>query len=199
MTVQALHKICRPQGEWRSSRPDSCTGYKWDNWYEVQQTSGPARLCIAAREGHIDLLKRLAAELTGRLGLLYVLHTSRCENELGRYEAMPLEFQIVSQFLDRFADYLQQDARHDLWVGTVNNSGTLVYDRHNLIYAYGLFDGYMPILEQGHFRHRPIVVPSPHCHHYHEAYDHEEQATIQAFNWRRTPLQPQDKQVDDEA
>ena len=102
-----------------------------------RMANGADRLVAAVPGGDAEVLSRLASCLAGPYGVLYLLHTPRTNARPGRYQSPALSKQQLSAFLERFADYLGGDARHDLWVHSPEERGTLVWDRHDLIFAYG--------------------------------------------------------------
>jgi hypothetical protein len=72
----------------------------------------------------------------------------------------------------------------------------LVYDRHNLIYAYGPLPEFVAILmRQGLTEVQPdsIVVPDPHSHHYHPVFDSDAERLLNSLEWKRSPLPEQDE------
>jgi hypothetical protein len=71
----------------------------------------------------------------------------------------------------------------------------LIYDRHNVIYAYGPLDAFREVLAAEGLKEVPSVCfPSPHSHHYHQSLDSEEERLLQYWDWQRSPL----KESDDE-
>jgi hypothetical protein len=99
--------------------------------------------------------------------LLYVLHTTRTGAELGRYESPELTSEDVEEFLREFGQFFCEDSRHDLWVRSHDDDGTIVLDRHNLIYAYGPVELFEEALRSlGAHVGEPADLGT-HVHHYH--------------------------------
>ena len=163
--------------------------------YERERTTGADRLRIAADANAVDLLLALAATWSGDIGVLYVLLVPRQGNrEPGRYQsAAPMSFGEASEFLCTFRDFFESDGRHHVWLCSVAGAGTLVYDHHNWIYAYGDLSAYERILAQRGFRSGPITLPVPHTHNYHAANDQAEEELMSAIEWRHFPLGPDDE------
>lgn len=71
----------------------------------------------------------------------------------------------------------------------------LVYDRHNVTYAYGSLSKWQHVLSEVGLREVPLIrFPSPHSHHYHESMDDEERRMAGRWDWNRTPLKPSDEE-----
>jgi hypothetical protein len=165
------------------------------NTFAREQTTGPVRLRIGPRGGQRYLFEHLGDCLGPPYKLLYVLHTSRTEAPLGRYESPWLQHEELIAFLDRFARFIAEDSRHDLWLLGGGGTGTIVWDRHDLVYAYGPLDTYVRSLEAAGFREGWPSWPVPHAHLYHAEWDDFEREMLRAYEWTRTPLKPEDEQV----
>jgi hypothetical protein len=168
--------------------------YHYEDRFTLEQTTGPDRLCIGAAKRHSDLVLALAEQLEPPFYLLYLLHTPRGSHQAARYQSPALEWTEVVALLRQFQPFLEQDARHDLWLHAAGDQATLVWDRHNLIYAYGPLSHFETILKQHEFVQDVISVPVPHTHHYHTTFDADEDQLLNFFDWRASPLQPVDEQ-----
>ena len=100
--------------------------YDYQDHFTIEQTTGSDRLCIGATKRHIDLLLALAEPLDPPFYLLYLLHTPRRPHQAARYQSPALEWTEVVPFLRHFQPFLEQDARHDLWLHAVGAPATLV-------------------------------------------------------------------------
>ena len=162
-----------------------------------QQPCGPStRLVIGPSKGHIQLLTDLAAELQGHPWfVLYVLLVPRQgKRQSGRYQSEPFETHAeLSTFLSSFRSYFEGDGRHHVWVGSAANDGLLVYDQHNVIFAYGPLDRFESVLESRGFRQRDFWFPTPHSHSYAPENDAEEERLMTLVEWQYSPLQPGDE------
>jgi hypothetical protein len=130
--------------------------------------------------------------------LLYVLVVPRGEGEPGRYQS---EFSYnaiqLKEFLTSYSEFFEQDARQNLWIRPTSDSGLLVYDRHNLIYAYGPLERFVEALtSSGLFESEDIRLPSPHAHNYHEEFDSHAKRLLMEGSWLTSSLRPGDENPD---
>ncbi|HWH60109.1 MAG TPA: hypothetical protein VN682_20950 [Terriglobales bacterium] len=187
--TQTLYKFGNGSAEDRPS--------VYANVWAHENLSGTERLIIAPRADHIDLLKVLLDAVPEPIWLLYVLVVTRGESEVGRYQSpRPLSREETTKFLADFGCFLESDGRQNLWVRSESGAAMLVYDRHNLIYAYGNLPEFVTILmRQGltEVQQDSIVVPDPHSHHYHAVFDLDAERLLNSLEWQRTPLREQDK------
>jgi hypothetical protein len=168
--------------------------YSYPNAWAVEKTSGPDRLVIAPASGHIELMMKLAGVLLEPFGILYVLLVSRRDNDLGRYQCpSPCKREEMESFLREFKEYFESDGRHHIWVVSIPASATLVYDQHNVIYAYGPLAQFKKILHGEGLRENPISFPAPHAHNYNQQFDEQEQKVLDYWDWRKSPLTPDDE------
>jgi hypothetical protein len=162
--------------------------------WAIERTTGPDRMILAPERGHIDLMLECAASWSSTCSVLYVLLLSRLGNETGRYQCPePLSRDELDRFVNIYRAFLEFDGRHHFWISSVTGIGTLVYDQHNVIYAYGALELYRPILERHGLREVPQVrFPKSHTHEYNEANDVWEERIMNHWNWRKSPLQKND-------
>lgn len=166
----------------------------WPNHYRREHTSGPDRLVIAPRDGLLNILREMAEHLGPSMSLLYVLIVPRGSQVEGRYESPMLDLHGVRTFLDEFGDCLTHDARHELWIGQLQERHMLIYDQHGLLYAYGPLEDFERILRQWGLTPGDIEIPIPHAHHYHSFYDKSVDRILASLSWQRTELQPADSE-----
>lgn len=164
------------------------------NVYELQTPSGFERLALAPAADHIELLRDLAEPLKGPFGILYVLTLSRLgEAKPGRYQIpQPTDAPMLNSFLVEYQEFFEGDARHAIWIMSIAENATLVYDRHNVIYAYGPLARFKAAAEKRGLRAGRIEIPVPHVHSYNAAFDELERRILQHFDWKWFPLQPHD-------
>lgn len=169
--------------------------YEYPNVFAFEQTSGPDRLVIAPSANHVSILIDLLQLMPEPLGILYVLVVPRGGNEAGRYQtANPVSKQQAEEFLKSFRKYLENDGRHNIWVASMSGSDQLVYDRHNVIYAYGPLPKYENVLlGRGLEKVEFVHFPSPHTHNYHAAFDQDELDLLRHWRWKRSPLRESDE------
>src|SRR4051812_20738574 len=105
-------------GEW--------VDYSHQAEYETQENP----IALGLSSGGIHLISNLVNVLEGPLHILYVLHTSRGEGELGRYQSPELGKEEVLSFIAEYSNYLSCDSRFDIWFYSPATKATIVWDRH---------------------------------------------------------------------
>lgn len=184
---QTLFKLGSLNGE-------SLTSFRYSNRFKTEKTKGPDRLCIGVDEAHSSLLWQLAFSLPAPYYVLYLLHTSRCGTELGRYQSPALDFPALNGFMAEFCEFLTNDARHDVWIHSPDANATLVWDRHDLIYTYGPLEPFRAMLRESLQEAEVDGPPDPHVHLYHAEYDDAERRLLRYFEWSHSPLLAEDEQ-----
>ncbi len=162
-----------------------------------QMTSGKARLLITAPPDQPGLFRALCDCLASPLFMLYVLHTPRSEARAGRYQSPQLDNNQVADVLAAFQPYLAGDGRHDTWVHSTGYGRTLIWDRHDLIYAEGEpLNDIVAVLEARGFADgsAPRLGAAPHIHYYRAEFDADAAALQARYAWSRTDLRPEDEQ-----
>ena len=102
--------------------------------YEVDEN----RLTIAASINQIALILKLSDTLKPPFYILYVLVVSRLDKERGRYQSPLIETkEELTDFLLEYKQFFETDGRHHIWICTLDNSGRLIYDQHNVILRMG--------------------------------------------------------------
>lgn len=169
-----------------------------DNTWMRQQTASYDRLAIAPASNQTQLLIDLSRELQGPFAVLYVLLVSRRSKHLqGRYQSpFPLARRQMEAFFMEFDDYLDGDARHHVWVMELapdySANATLVYDKHNIIYAYGPIDRFEASLRAHGLRQGNVGIPYPHVHSFNDEFDDAEDRVLSHWGWDYSPLQEHD-------
>lgn len=168
--------------------------FRYSNCWAVEKTTGPSRLVIAPAARYVELMIRLTAAMKGPFGLLYVLLVPRAGGESGRYQSpAPVSSAELETFLWQFQDLFERDARHHLWIGSSDNSSLLVYDNHDVIYAYGPLAEFESILRSnGLTQCETVSFPVPHMHKYNEELDQQAKELMKHWEWIRFPLQESD-------
>ena len=170
--------------------------FLYNNIWGRQTTSGVDRLAIAPRSGYVALLRDLAACLEEPFLLLYVLVVPRSEASPGRYQSeYSFDSLQLRDFLNRYGDFLEQDARHNLWIRSASGNGLLVYDRHNIIYAYGPIEAYVEVLNgRDLVETAEVCMPKfAHSHHYHPEFDDDANHLLDEEKWIWSPLKSGDE------
>ena len=189
-------KISRVSGT--PARPIEHTFAYENTFVRELANDGTPRLKIGLRGGQATVLRVLGAAMKPPYRLLYVLHTSRTDAPLGRYESPDLDGPDIEAFLERFGTFIAEDSRHDVWMYSLDDGGPIIVDRHNMVYAYGPLERIAEILRRGGVAEVAAwaapKVPYPHAHHYHPAFDSLETELLAMFDWLRHPLRDTDVQ-----
>lgn len=163
-------------------------------WAAEATTGGGSRLVIGPSHEQAAILATLLNEMTGPFWVLYVLVVPRGRAEAGRYQSTePQTHDAVRTLLNQFSGFLQKDGRHNLWIASESGPEMLIYDRHNVVYAYGPLAAFTHALSAMEFNEvAKIRFPSPHSHHYHQSFDSEEDRLLKYWDWHRTTLKDSD-------
>jgi hypothetical protein len=177
----------------QSNAVDQSAPYAYPNVWQRGKTTGPDRLLIWPSAEHVNLMIDLMGRMPDPFGILYVLLVSRRGNESGRYQSgQPTDRRATEDFLRSFVDYFENDGRHHVWVTSAGHgpaaNSQLVYDNHNMIFAYGPLDEFVEVLTQRGLAEGGTQVPVPHTHHYSPEYDSEEDRILQQYEWTHFPL-----------
>lgn len=172
--------------------------FEYGNVFAREEVGGRARLRVGLNQAQDAAVATLARTLRGPFRLLYVLHTTRTSAALGRYESPELTSADLESFFSEFGRFLCGDSRHDLWVRSHVDDATIVFDRHDLIFAYGPLELFERKLKSAGARQGEPAVLGAHVHHYHPDWDDAERGVLRRFEWRFTPLLPSEVQFDPE-
>ncbi|TZF85244.1 hypothetical protein [Cognatilysobacter lacus] len=153
------------------------------------------RLMAGVPESDPKVFEALVTCMAPPYFLLYILHTSRGEAAEGRYQSSTLSADQVRSFLLRFRPFLSADARYDLWAHSPGEGATVVWDRHDQIYAYGPLDRFVGVLDAMGFRPGNPKVEVIHQHNYHAECDQMAKELVESFSWSYSPLRPEDEQA----
>ena len=183
-----MHKLTYlVDGEWKV--------HSYAPVFSVSAAGGGARRIRAGvPDGDPSPFKRLVQVLEAPYLLLYVLHTPRGEGPAGRYQSPELSADQFRVFLAEFGDFLRADSRFDLWAYSPAEQATVVWDRHNQLFAYGPLDRFEAELRSLGFQSGALDVNFPHQHHYRPECDDLASALLKAFEWSCSPLRPEDEQ-----
>jgi hypothetical protein len=170
--------------------------HKYNNVWAEEVTKGVERLIIAPSKDHVPLILELCKAMPEPFGVLYVLVVPRSDRSPGRYQSpVPLSHTQLTDFLNRFRKYFESDGRHHLWIGAMDRSFLLVYDKHNVIYAYGPLQTFKEQLQRlGLEKSLEVRFPTPHIHNYNSDFDGDEGAVLDYLTWKFFPLQETDEQ-----
>lgn len=163
--------------------------------YAIEKTrDGNKRLCIAVSYDGSQVLRTLSRTLKEPFFLLYVLVIFRGGGQDGRYQSGELSHEDLDAMFARYSEFWDSDSRHSIWLRSEADNATLVYDRHNLIYAYGPLERFELVLETFGYTAAPKVPLSfRHQHSYYAEFDSLEQELTSRFADRRSELHPGDE------
>ena len=169
--------------------------FSYGDCFFRQPTSSGSRLTIGPALSHVDTLFALAATWpTQHYYVLYVLLISHSGAQPGRYQSPLIEsLEDLLLFLATYERFFESDGRHHVWVASAHNEGTLVYDQHDIIFAYGDLPTYETVLRQRGFTQGDFWFPCPHCHSYPSEHIVDEEELLAHFPWQFSPLQPGDE------
>jgi len=155
---------------------------------------GTERITAGVPSGEDTAFARLLCATEPPYQLLYVLHTPRGEGASGRYQSPALEASQLRDFLLKYRDLLRFDSRFDLWGHSAQDQATVVWDRHNILYAYGPLDLFESELRSLGYSDGDVDASFPHEHYYRAELDHLAKDLLARFDWNVTPLRSEDHQ-----
>lgn len=163
--------------------------------YAIETTAGGNKpLCIAVSEDGSQTLQTLSRSLNGPFFLLYVLVVFRGGGQAGRYQSDELSHEALAAMFARYGEFWDSDGRHSIWLRSETDDATLVYDRHNLIYAYGPLARFESVLETlGYVATSKVSLLFEHEHRYYPEFDGLEQELTVSLASRRSDLHPGDE------
>lgn len=191
--AEAIYKIGRFRNPAKPSSVEEIR-HKYLNSFAAEETKGVRRLRIGAAGDPVVTVQTLSSLLSEPLYILLVLHTSRCDSMLARYQSPAVHRQGLQEFFSQFGTFLGDDARHDTWIHSRGDNATIILDRHNLIYTYGPIEAFRAALLELGFREGVVEIPVPHTHNYHPEFDAAERQILAWFDWSKTPLRADDEQ-----
>ena len=173
---------------------DEEVAFRHDRVYS-RDTMTDARTRLRIGRADADLFPLLIGTLAPPFYLLYVLVVPACgEGEAGRYQSPLVQEPELQEFLERYKTFLHEDGRFNLWVHSPEDGATLIWDKHELIYAYGPLERFEPILDRLGYRAGEPTIPCPHAHHFQQELAEDAREIMQVFEWQWSPLQDQDDQ-----
>jgi hypothetical protein len=96
----------------------------------------------------------------------------------------PVSKDEAELFLRRFKDFFEHDGRHHVWIKSTLGPGLLVYDRHNVIYAYERLPEFEAVaVNRGLTKVGDIQLPFPHAHHCNAIFDEDERELLRYWAW----------------
>jgi hypothetical protein len=174
--------------------PDNERRYEYQNVFSFEKTLRLERLVIAPSANQVSLMVELLRAMPEPYGILYVLVVPRSKAGAGRYQAADFKSRNETEgFLNRFKEFFENDGRHHIWIASPPSPDTLVYDRHNVIYACGRLPEFERIVvNRGLSKIEDVKFPSPHTHNYNAEFDRDEEDLLRYWPRLRSPLREND-------
>lgn len=167
--------------------------FRYGNLFVVESGNGWSRLKIGPDRNHIRLIDRLSEKWsTPKYYLLYVSLISHTGKKPGRYQSPVLAKDDLDVFLYTNKDFLEGYGGQHLWVGNPEGRDLLIYDQHNIIFAYGDIAGYQEVLGAEALRDGTFSIPCPHRHGFDASWAQSEDDLFACFNWVYSELQDGD-------
>ncbi len=169
--------------------------HDYGNIYFRQPCGESERLVIGPTDSQIKLLDELAATYPSqRFFVLYILLLSHAGRLPGRYQS-PLiaNHEDLQLFIWTFQNFFEGDGRHHVWIASPDSDALLVYDQHDVIFAYGNLDAFEAVLNNNGFKQQEFWFPSPHSHSYDPSNVNTEDELMAYFDWQYFELQAGDE------
>jgi hypothetical protein len=178
------------------SRSGCRDGHRYGRVYdrqEGQEGEDWTRLVVGADGDHVGLLIRLAeAWSSPDFGIEYLSHQSLGDQVSGHYLSPLVDEANMNAFLIEHREFLEGYGGHDLWLGHPETGELLVYDRNNVIFAYGPAADFAEILEERGFREGAVDLPDEHVHGLDSSFASHEAALLSHFEWEWSDLDEDD-------
>lgn len=164
-------------------------------YFKEQLANGSHRLVIGSDTSKVDLLIELSEVFESEiLRILYVLLIPNAKYEQGRYTSPVVPNRdVLVQFLNHYRAFFEKDGRHHLWLASSESSEILVYDQHDVLFAYGDLDRYERVLLKKGFSEKKFWFPEPHGHSYPSGNQGIVELLLNQLPWQYSPLQAGDE------
>jgi hypothetical protein len=165
--------------------------FQQENLMLKESISGVSRLLISTSESAIELLKELIELHSGPFRVAYLLLSPPVDHEEmlepARYEVTEIGSGDLMKILTDFQNFLETDARHHLWIHPQGSGGTLIYDEHNWIYAYGQLPAIEQLLTEKGFQNGTPTIPYPHLHNESARFNDDMHNFLRVLEWKIVP------------
>ena len=187
MKTEIPYRFGAPSSDGRDAQ------YRYPDVWSIETTTGPSRLVAAPSARHVDCLIELSREVAEPFGILLVMLIPRLGSRPGRYQSpRPTTREETEAFLRKHAAFFEFDGRAHIWVMSLPDKATLIYDNHDVLYAYGPIDKFTKVLERRGLTFGDVRYPVPHTHRYNPECDSGEEMVMKEWEWKWFPLQPND-------
>lgn len=155
------------------------------NRFQHQNISGVKRILISTAQDPLELMSRLLEFYASPYRFSYFIVSSTDGTQASKYELSNLTAEELKAILNQFSEFFRTDARHHLWIHATGG-GTLIYDEHDWIYAYGSQAEIANFLTQQGFEEKQPEIPFPHLHNEPRENDLRMQELLAAFDWKKS-------------
>lgn len=171
------------------------SSFEYSDLFYHEPLNGGERITIGPSSKHVPLILDLAERWEQKeYYILYVLLLSHAGYQPGRYQSPILaSFSDLQLFLFTFQEFFEGDGRHHIWIASSQGDEMLIYDQHNVIFAYGDLKRYEKYLVDKSFQEQSFSFPTPHIHNYHPDSTKYEDELMEFFDWQYFPLQDGDE------
>lgn len=160
--------------------------------YAVESAGATKRVVLRPTDSCVSIVNALVHTLPNEVYLLIVLIASRRGRNSGRYQSPLMSLADAKDFLLEFGEFFDRDARSHLWIATPDGRSTIVWDNHQLVYAYGDVVRFEKMARGHGFLPGSVDLECPHRHNYHHLFDNNEEEVLDRFEWLCLPLQEGD-------
>ena len=169
--------------------------FEYSNLFYQEPLNGGERITIGPSSNHVSLILDLAEQWEQQeYYVLYVLLISHAGYQPGRYQSPILtSFADLKLFLSTFQGFLESDGRHHIWVVSSQSNEMLIYDQHNVIFAYGDLEKDKKYLVNQGFQEQSFRFPVPHVHSYLPENAKYEDELMGFFDWQYFSLEDGDE------
>lgn len=152
------------------------------------------RVYFATDDGYISLIRQCLEFMPAPFHVMYVLIRNISGNEnIGRYYTeTQMSRKELNSFLDQFGEFFEGDGRHNIWFISNEPKTFIVYDHHNVMFAYGEQEQFLRLLRSKNYIEKEPDIPNPHYHAYNYDYGIDETDVLNSREWIRYDLEPDD-------
>ncbi|MCW5821286.1 MAG: hypothetical protein KIT34_00695 [Cyanobacteria bacterium TGS_CYA1] len=151
------------------------------------------RVVFATKDGYINLIKECLRIMPEPFHVMYVLIRPMQGIPGGRYLSdEPFSRKEMDLFLNEYGSFFENDGRHHVYFISDDPETFLVYDHHNMIYAYGQQENFLNLLRNKNYSEEEPEVKNPHYHGFNHNHVVDERNLIASRDWTRHDLTDMD-------
>lgn len=153
------------------------------------------RVVFATKDGYIKLIKECLRIMPEPFSVMYVLIRPIVGVDVGRYMSEePFSRKEMDAFLDEYGHFFEHDGRHHIYFISDDPGTFLVYDHHDMIYAYGQQENFLNLLRNKNYLEEEPIVENPHYHGFNHDHRVDERHLLASREWTRYDLERADDQ-----